>query len=101
MELDSSKILITHESFAENIQKFKFAAQIEIFKENTFLTCHPYCRLGNSARTCPNILMLPQKLKLIEFSSPQKDLRSAALLVKKYERNQRWAVELHFSFSTT
>ena len=34
--LDSSKILMIHEPSGENIHKFQYAVQIEIFQENTF-----------------------------------------------------------------
>ena len=46
--------------------------KLRYIKKTLFWPTTPYGRLCNSAHTCPNMLRLTQKLKLIEFSSLQK-----------------------------
>ena len=58
-------------TFRENTQKFQFAVQIEVFKKYFFIY-HPYFRPCNSTHTYANMKMLPQKLKLIVFSSRER-----------------------------
>ena len=65
-EPDGSKNLRTYEHPSKTTQRFKFTVQIA-FPKALFVTYHPYCRLCSSAHTYPNILMLPQEVKL-EFS---------------------------------
>ena len=64
-ELDSSNKLEIHEPSRKKTQK------------HVYLTYHPYYRLCNLAHTRPNMLLLHQKIKLIEFSGLQPfDVRS-------------------------
>ena len=60
-ELDTSRIRIVLEPFGNIFRNSNL--------KGTFLTDHPYCRFCYSAHTFPNFPKLPQKLKLIEFSS--------------------------------
>ena len=70
-ELDSTFNLIIHESSRKHYSKSHVDVQIERLQKTLFLAWRPYCRLCNSEHTGQDMLMLPQKITLIEFSRLQ------------------------------
>ena len=68
-ELDSSKNLKIRETSMKNPHIFQLAVQIKMLQENPVFYLPSLLWALYSADICPNVRMLPQKLKLIELCS--------------------------------